>query len=278
MISSRIKRNPQLFRRFTGLEVAKFDELLVKLEDIYASNEQKRLKTTRQRKLGGGSQFTLTLEDRLIMLLLYYKIYITHEFLGILFDLDESNIGRNIRHLNPLLAQIFKVPERKIKLSADDQDELLKFFIDGTEQPINRPKKQQKKSYSGKKKRHTIKWQIATRDGKKIEAVSKSHPGKTHDKKMYDKTRLELPPDSRGVGDTGYVGTNLVQPKKKKKGKKLSKAQKKYNSKISRLRIKAEHAIAKMKHFRISRDQFRNPLNTHNLFIKNVAGLINFAN
>ena len=105
------------------------------------------------------------------------------------------------------------------------------FFFDGTEQPINRPKKHQRKSYSGKKKHHTIKWQIVTRDGKQLDAVSKSYPGKTHDKKIYDKTRVERPPDSRSVGDTGYLGTNLVQPVKKKKGKKLTKAQKKYNKK-----------------------------------------------
>ena len=152
------------------------------------------------------------------------------------------------------------------------------FFFDGTEQPINRPKKHQRKSYSGKKKHHTIKWQIVTRDGKQLDAVSKSYPGKTHDKKIYDKTRVERPPDSRSVGDTGYLGTNLVQPVKKKKGKKLTKAQKKYNKKISRLRIKAEHAIAAMKHFRVVRDQFRNPLKSHNLYVKNVAGLVNFAN
>jgi hypothetical protein len=152
------------------------------------------------------------------------------------------------------------------------------FFFDGTEQPINRPQKKQKKSYSGKKKRHTIKWQIVTRDGKQLDAVSKSHCGRTHDKKMYDKTRVVRPPGSRGVGDTGYLGTILVQPIKRKKGKKLTKAQKKYNKKISKLRIKAEHAIAAMKHFRVVRDQFRNPLNSHDLYVKNVAGLVNFAN
>ena len=70
-----------------------------------------------------------------------------------------------------------------------------------------------------------------TSDGEKIAAVSKSYYGRTHDKKMYDKTRVVRPPGSRGVGDTGYLGTNLVQPIKKPRGKKLTKAQKKYNRK-----------------------------------------------
>ena len=274
----RMKRNAGLFRRFTGLEVHQFDDLVLKLEPVYAENETRRLKKPhRQRKIGGGSQFSHSLEERLLMLLLYYKLYVTHEFLGLLFNLDNANISRSIRHLSPLLARIFKVPERRIRLSEKEKDELLYFFIDGTEQPINRPKKGQKKYYSGKKKRHTMKFQIVTPDGKKIAAVSKSHYGKTHDKKIYDETRVVRPPGSRGVGDTGYLGTNLVQPVKKAKGKELTKAQKKYNRKISKLRIRAEHVIAAMKHFRVVRDVFRNPRHTHNLYVKNVAGLVNFA-
>ena len=218
MLSSRLKKNPNLFRRFTGLEIAKFEALLATLEPIYAANEQQRLgRKGRARKIGGGAQFSLSLEDRLLMTLLYYKLYITHEFLGLLFGIDNSNVSRTIRHLNPLLAKIFRVPERKIRLSEEDKETLLYFLFDGTEQPINRPKKKQEHYYSGKKKRHTIKWQIVTRDGVHLDAVSPSYPGTMHDKKVYDKTRVERPPDSRGVGDTGYLGTILVQPKKKKK-------------------------------------------------------------
>jgi hypothetical protein len=130
MISSRLKKNPSLFRRFTGLEVLQFEKLLAQLEPIYAANEQKRLgRKGRIRPIGGGAQFSLDLECRLLILLLYYKLYITHEFLGILFSLDNSNISRTIRHLNPLLAQVFRVPERRIRLSDDEQEELLCFFL-----------------------------------------------------------------------------------------------------------------------------------------------------
>ncbi len=275
----RLKNNPKLFKRFTGLSIDKFDKLISDLNPVYIRNEAKRLKKkNRKRTIGGGSQFTYSLEDRALILLLYYKLYITHEFLGVLFRLDDSNIGRTIKHLNSLLAKTFRIPERRVKLSDEDKDELLYFFIDATEQPVNRPSKKQKRYYSGKKKRHTIKWQISTRDGKTLNTVSKSYPGKTHDKKIYDKTRLEIPPDSKGIGDTGYIGTILTQPIKKKKGQIRTKAQKKYNRKISQLRIKAEHAIATMKHFRVVRDVFRNTRNSHNLYVKNVAGLVNLAN
>lgn len=46
-------------------------------------------------------------------------------------------------------------------ITVEKFDEILKLFFDGTEQPTNRPKKGQRKWYSGKKKRHTIKHQVA---------------------------------------------------------------------------------------------------------------------
>jgi len=279
-IMKRLRKHPALFQRFTGMNISQFDKLMAKLHPVYNKNEKKRLRNnSRQRAIGGGSQFSLNLEERLIMVLLYYRLYIPQEFLGLLFGLNNSNISRTIRHISPLLAQVFRVPERTVRLSGDDKEMLIYLFVDGTEQPIHRPSKygKQKRYYSGKKKRHTIKYQVVTQDGKTINAVSKSYEGSMHDKKIYDKTRLEKPPDTKGVGDTGYLGTGLTQPIKKKKGKKLTDSQKKYNKKISKLRIKAEHAIGRMKKYRILSDVFRNPLSTHNLIVKNVAGINNFC-
>lgn len=284
MISKKLKKNSKLFKRFTGLTRERFSGLLCKLEPIYNENEKfrltkKRLDKPRKRAIGGGLQFKLTLEDRLLLVILYYRFYLTHEFLGILFNLDDSNISRTIKHINPLLARIFHIPERKIKLSDDEIEEIKYLFIDGTEQPIQRPKnrKKQKSYYSGKKKRHTIKVQVVTRNGSRVDAVSGSHNGRKHDKKIYDETRFVKPPGTKGIADTGYEGTILTRPIKRKKGKKLTKAQKKYNRKISSIRIKAEHVIARMKKYKIAKDIFRNKLSSHNLYIKNVAGLVNFA-
>jgi Helix-turn-helix of DDE superfamily endonuclease len=96
------------------------------------------------------------LEDRLLLLLMYYRLYVSQETLGVWFDQDDSAVSRRIRQLEPLLAQFFKIPERKIAMSEAEVEQL---FFDATEQPIQRPhqKGQQKRYYSGKKKRHTIK-------------------------------------------------------------------------------------------------------------------------
>lgn len=161
----------------------------------------------------------------------------------------------------------------------------MKFFFDGTEQPINRPKNHQKRKdyYSGKKKAYTIKHQVATSNTGEIKAVSKNHIGKTHDKTIYDDSRIytivKVKKKSvrfKGHGDLAYFGTNLHIPFKKPKGKKLTKSQKQFNHQFNSRRTKlCEHPIGKMKIFRIIHDKFRNPLKRHTLIFKNIAGLTN---
>lgn len=218
------------------------------------------------------------------MLLLYYRTYVTHVFLGFLFGISDSIVCRNINPLQPLLASIFKIPERRIEIS---EDEIAELFFDGTEQPINRPRKGQKKWYSGKKKRHTIKHQIVVvRKRKKhgrgkqkrrvrIAAVSKAFHGRVHDKKMYEETHALSPPGALRKGDTGYLGTAIEIPWKKAIGKELTEKQKRSNRRFSSRRVTVEHGIGKMKFWRMAAEKYRNARHTHTLMLKNIAGLHN---
>ena len=45
-------------------------------------------------------------------------------FLGFLFGVDDSAVGRNINPLQPLLAGIFRIPERRVRLDPEDIREL----------------------------------------------------------------------------------------------------------------------------------------------------------
>ena len=47
-----------------------------------------------KRFTGAGRPFKLNVRDRLLMLLVYYRLYITYTLAGFLFDLDQSNICR----------------------------------------------------------------------------------------------------------------------------------------------------------------------------------------
>lgn len=282
---SKLRKNPLYFRRLTGITAEKFDEIYEQLEPLYQVFNRKRLENknkNRKRRVGAGSQFSLPLEDRLLMLLIYYRTYSTHILLGFLFNIDDSSVCRNINPLQPILAKIFKIPEKKIDMS---EDEIMDLFFDGTEQQTNRPKKEQKRWYSGKKKRHTIKHQVAAAKVKKkknnektkirIKAVSKSFYGKTHDKRMYEKSRTRSPDKTNKYGDSAYLGTVLIIPKKKPKGKELTKDQKEYNQIHSSMRVCVENGIGKMKIWQILMQRFRNRRRDHTLIFKNIAGLQN---
>jgi hypothetical protein len=283
--TDRLKRSPDTFRQLTGITPAAFDRLLADLEPRYRQADAKRKnRPGRRRKPGAGRKHALPLADRLLMLLMYYRTYTTYAFLGFLFGVDGSAVGRNINPLQPLLAGIFRIPERRVALEPEDLREL---FFDATERPTRRPKRGQRRYYSGKKKRHTIKTQVVVVRRRKrpgpgvkprrvrIAAVSAAFSGRTHDKQAYDRTRVVCPPGVKRTGDTGYVGTGLCTPRKRPPGGALTARQKAGNRRVSRRRIVAEHGIGKMKGWRIAAERYRNPVRRHALIMKNVAGLHN---
>jgi hypothetical protein len=67
---------------------------------LYEQAEAKRLyKAKRERKQGGGRQEELDLPNQLLMLLMYYRIYLSQEFLGLIFGLHNCNLSRQINYL-----------------------------------------------------------------------------------------------------------------------------------------------------------------------------------
>jgi DDE superfamily endonuclease/Helix-turn-helix of DDE superfamily endonuclease len=283
--TDRLRRSPNAFRQLTGITPAAFDRTLAQLTPRYEQAEARRKdRPGRRRRPGAGRKHALGLDDRLLMLLIYYRTYATHALLGFLFGVDDSAVGRNINPLQPLLAGIFRIPERRVALDPEDIREL---FFDATERPTRRPGRGQREFYSGKKKRHTIKTQVVVvrrtkppGSGAKprklrIAAVSASSPGRVHDKKVYDRARMVGPPDAKRTGDTAYLGTGLRTPTRKPRGGALTDRQKEENRRVSQRRVAAEHGIGKMKVWRIASERYRNPVGKHTLIMKNVAGLHN---
>src|SRR5918911_1629771 len=197
------RKRPQHFRRFTGLTGVQFDRLLGQLSNAYPDFNARRLaRPHRLRQVGGGSSFRLPLCDRTLLALVFLRLYLTNDLLGYLFGLDPSNISRNLRLRLPLLDHQLPVPVQprrhaapgpptsKRRRKIGSLDELLKQYpdlreviVDATEQPVNRPqhKAKRKDRYSGKKKRHTRKVQVAVMPNGLIGHLSKSVGGRTHD-------------------------------------------------------------------------------------------------
>lgn len=103
--------------------------------------------------LGAGRDFKLDILGRLLMLLVYYRLYITYCLSGFLFDLDQSNVYSDIKYIESLVMACIPLPQkvhRKVR-RIRDMDELpeyfpeMKAFVDATEQEIPRPKNKRRR-------------------------------------------------------------------------------------------------------------------------------------
>ena len=78
-------QKPTTFQRLTGVSTDKFTELLETLTPLWAEAEKKRLsRPNRKRAIGAGNKRKLTLPHALFLLLLYYRTYVNHVFIGML--------------------------------------------------------------------------------------------------------------------------------------------------------------------------------------------------
>ena len=296
----KLSKKPLLFKSFTGLTVKEFDDLYnKKITKRYDNYEIQRLSSTkrkrvRKREIGAGRPFKLDVRDRFLMLLVYYRLYITYTLASFLFDLDQSNICRDIQKIGSLIRTCLPIPQKIyiITKRLRTTDEVEKYFpgflafIDSTEQQIPRPedKRKRKAYYSGKKRRHTIKTQIMVNKNGIIIYKTSNKKGHRHDYNIYKKNHPIVPNQVINVLDLGYLGIEKDFPeqlsalpyKKKRNQQELSEEEKEYNKFHSRKRIVIEHTICRLKKYRIMNDVFRNRLRKYNKVSDIVAGLVNY--
>ncbi len=174
----------------------------------YAKHEIQRLsskrKKDRKRKAGAvGRPFKLDVKNRFLMLLVYYRLYITYTLAVFLFDLDQSNICRDIQKIESLIRQCVPIPQKiyNITKRLKTLETVEKYFpgflafTDCTEQQIPRPvdNKRRKLYYSGKKKRHAIvKNQITVNNRGYILHKVGYKKGRKHDYDVYKITILSF--------------------------------------------------------------------------------------
>ena len=139
------KHNPEEFLRTVGLSQEYFQHLAEKLADYI--DEQKMLNPLTKRRRKNSK---LILEDRLLLTLYYLRHYPTLINLGAVFGISESYCHKVYTRTSRVLAKVEKLPNRKALL----QEPTATLVIDVSEQPIERPVKNQKAYYSGKKTSH----------------------------------------------------------------------------------------------------------------------------
>jgi hypothetical protein len=246
------------FKRIVGVKRKTFQEMLEILEKSFLVKHAK-----------GGRPPKLSLENQLLLALKYLHQYGTFAELGINYGVAESTANNIVIWAEnvPIKSKKIYIPGRKILLKKNDIEVIL---VDVTECLIERPKKQ-KKFYSGKKKRQTL----------KILAIVNAN-GKTHDFKMYKNSigkgvfgKIKL------IGDSGFQGitdlhSNSETPKKKPKNGELTKIEKRNNKRISVERIAIENVNAVLKVFKIITNRYRNRHKRYGLRTNLICGICNF--
>jgi len=181
--------HPAVFRHLTRITIAVFDTLAEVVVPAVEATHQKGLeRADRQRAISGGDDFDLPLIDQVLTTIVWLRQYPTQEVLGFLFRVSDSTARRVVDRCLPILEKAGKdtmrMPDpgrgRRKKLPALLADTPgLAVVIDSFEQRTQRPKRRQRAYYSGKKKAHTSKSQVAVdEDSGRIVDVSDSVPGR----------------------------------------------------------------------------------------------------
>ena len=193
-----LRRERQL-KAVIGMGGKEFKILHKQFDEIYNKIQQKKLI---KRAIGGGRQGVIKdTKSKLLFILMYVKFYPTYDLAGALFGVVASRPHEWVNEYLPILEEALGrhcvLPARKIT-SAEEFKRLYpgvqEVILDGAERPIQRPKnnKNQKKAYSGKKKRHTRKNIYLVNKEKKILYLSPTKAGKIHDFKQFKKTAVIL--------------------------------------------------------------------------------------
>lgn len=297
-----IWENLTLIKVLTGLPVEQFLELFSQIEAAYEEYERERhSRPNRKRGVGGGRKCNTPLIVRVVMVLMYIRLYATQEVVASIFGKSKWDICRDLRRLLPLITAQLPTPEllNPVKekgaqgVRIKTLEELLELYpdtiaiLDATEQPVekSKDKEERKCHYSGKKKRTTLKTQILINGKKKIICIYTGVAGSIHDYTMMKDSGVDewIPEDVALYLDKGYLGIEkdyphlkVMIPKKKPKGGELSEEEKEKNKQIGKVRVIVEHVIGWMKNFHIFSLVYRTGKDIYGVIVQTVGGLINF--
>lgn len=311
---ARLRKSPRLFESLTGLTVQEFERLLADIEDVMTAARHTRLsvrRPKRQRTFGAGREYALPFSERVLLALVFLRHYLTCMLLGCCFDVDAATAWRNVHEMLPFLSgdgtyiavrrgggrkasPWFHRPGQKPVGTLEELQQripgLEEILSDATEQKTKRPQDGRKRRplHSGKQRAFTLKTQLSTTKHGLILHVSRAVGGRMSDLTLLRSTTI--PKDLEGQThlswylDMGYQGiahnvpeANIHMPRRRTPGRKvLTRDDRRHNHTVRKTRIFVEHAIAKLKGFRVLKETYRHARTTYSTAFRAVAGLVNF--
>ena len=220
----RLREKPAVFRAMTGLDREEFDALaqdvVPSIAAAVTAEQDRRRGRQRHRSAGGGHPFSLSFREQLLLVVVWLRVYPTSPVLGFLFGISHPTVLRTIARVLPILEQAgrdtMRLPghgERGRRSQRALPDLLaaipeLAVIVDTFEQRVQRPRDQEAadRHYSGKKKQHTLKSQVAIdADSGKVVDVPDSVCGPTSDLRVLQASGLldRLDPDVGVLGRPG---------------------------------------------------------------------------
>jgi hypothetical protein len=302
-----LHRHPTVFRAMTGLTLDEFALVLSRFAPAYTVAEhQRHARPNRQRAICAGPPFHLEQRDQLLVTRVWLRRYPTHEVLAWLFGVSDSTVLRIVARRVPVLDELgqdtmrFPDPGRHHRRAFDallaDLPELA-VVIDTFEQKVPRPQQRAEADrwYSGKKKTHTIKSQVAVDvQSGRFCAIGESVPGPTADITLLKQSGLldRLPAGVGAAGDRAYVGIAAAHPqglgatpRRKPRGKDKHRARGRdqprapadiaYNRAFAQRRIIVEHGIERLRTYACLTLCDRQHRTHHRARVVAVAGLVN---
>ena len=157
----------------------------------------------------GGRPSKVTVENKLQMMLQYYRENRTYLHIGKSYNIAENTCFRCVVWAEEILIKsgYFSLPNANKVMEDTNIDEII---VDATEIHIEKPLKKQKKYYSGKKKLHTIKAQLEIdANTGKILSISTSN-GSQHDFKLWKQSSAKIRQNKKILADSGYQGIQKI--------------------------------------------------------------------
>lgn len=281
-----IEKIPHEVKRLIGIDVAQLEQLITQAELMYNQKSQ-RLERQKKRinKKGGGRKIKLSTKEQILLTLIYLRHAISFQLLGIQFGISESAAHYIFHRWLPIIIEILPASLLSQVKNSESDTEFVKeilaqieLIVDSWEQDRERPSEYeaQKKFYSGKKKRHTIKNQlIVLPNGKDIVDVVAGKPGPKSDINIFRESKNKFEPSQKFSGDKAYEGASqITTPQKKPKGGVLTSLEKENNKHLAKTRIVVEHIIRLVKNFKAAGERFRLDCQNYNPVILAICGLV----
>ena len=199
-----------------------------------------------------GRKYKVSLIYQIVITIFKLRYNLPDRVLEGLLKIDHVTISRIVQRISLYIGNI--------KLPVNNKNELnIEYYVVDTT-TIRIGKSKNKKTYSGYKNYHGIKYQLICDSESKIKEISRGYEASIHDKKVfikeYEEIKNRINQELEILGDKAYVG---LEKEKVKTSSKINEIRykkdkikgKEDNKLLNKKRVKIEHIFANIKNYRI---------------------------